>query len=74
MRWPVLDRERDQQELIQEALGDLGHELPILGLVPLSHPVFSFVISPKLHKHSGPFLVARLAVRDQYNQPMGMGI
>lgn len=72
MRWPVLDTGMDQQELIQEALADLKHELPELGLLPLSHPVFTFVTSPKLHKHAGPFLVARLAVRDQPKPPTGV--
>lgn len=57
------------QELISEAMADLKHELPGLGLVALSMPVFSWVTSPKLHRHAGPFLVARLAVRDELRPP-----
>lgn len=62
MRWPVLDTGRDKAELIAEATGDLLEELARLDMRPLSSPVFSVVVSPKLHQHAGPFLVARLAV------------
>jgi hypothetical protein len=50
-------------------VGYLKHELPILGLVPLSAPVFSWITDLKLHRHAGPFLMARLAVRDEYRRP-----
>jgi hypothetical protein len=53
-----------------EALADLRHELPGLGLIALSSPVFTWVTAPKLHKHAGPFLVARLAVRDAVRHPV----
>lgn len=64
MRWPVLDPAMPEADLIAEASADLGPELAGLGLRPLSAPVFSFVVAPKLNRHAGPFLVARLAVSD----------
>jgi hypothetical protein len=69
LRWPVVDPEQPVADLIAEALGYLKHELPILGLVPLSAPVFSWITDLKLHRHAGPFLMARLAVRDVYRRP-----
>jgi hypothetical protein len=69
MRWPVLDPEIPPRDLIAEAVADLGHELPLLGLIALSSPVFTWAIAPKLHRHSGTFLVARLAVRDVVRVP-----
>lgn len=64
MRWPILDTARDKAELIAEATGDLLEELARLDMRPLSAPVYSVVVSPKMHRHTGPFLVARLAVAD----------
>lgn len=64
MRWPVLDPAMPAADLIAEAAADLGPELLALGLRPLSAPVWSWIVAPKLNRHAGPFLVARLAVAD----------
>jgi hypothetical protein len=64
MRWPVLDPVRPPADLIGEAMADLAEELPALGLRPLSAPVWSWIIAPKINRHAGPFLVARFAVQD----------
>jgi hypothetical protein len=45
-------------------MADLETELPALGMRPLSAPVFSWIVSPRLNRHTGVFLVARFAVAD----------
>jgi hypothetical protein len=64
MRWPVLDPDMPAADLIREAMADLETELPALGMRPLSAPVFSWIVSPRLNRHTGVFLVARFAVAD----------
>lgn len=70
MRWPVLDPSIPTRELVATAVEDLKHELPLLDLLPLSAPVFGYVTDPTFHRHTGPYLVARLAVRDKVRRPL----
>lgn len=64
MRWPVLDPGMPPGDLIAEAMADLNVELPALGLRQLSAPVFYWIVAPRINRHAGPFLVARVAVND----------
>jgi hypothetical protein len=59
MRWPIIDHNMTRTELIQEAGEDLDRELNARGLLPLSHPVYSW---PDPFRGGGATLVARLAV------------
>jgi hypothetical protein len=55
MRWPVEDAMMTRSELMEEAYQDILEELPRLGLVPMSAPVYRW--HPERRE-----LVARLAV------------
>ena len=70
MRWPVVDPDVPRSTLLAQAVGDLKTELPALGLVPLSAPVFTWHAGGSLHHHRA-VLVARLAVRDQLTPSSG---
>jgi hypothetical protein len=70
MRWPIVDPDVSRAVLMAQAVADLKAELPALGLVALSAPVFTWHAGGALHNHR-QVLVARLAVRDQLTPSTG---